>query len=97
VLAKQRFRLRERDLSALGAAFVHFSAHTRMSGVNIGDRQIRKGAADAIQKQVEALGQAFPRAVLAAVQDVARRGRDRVRPKSGRVASFNKGDAGRWR
>jgi len=74
VLAKQRFRLRERDLSALGASFVHFSAHTRMSGVNIGERQIRKGAADAIQRHVEGLGQVFPKALLAVVQDTARRG-----------------------
>ncbi len=37
VLAKQRFQLRERDLASLGATFVHFSAHTRMSGVDIGD------------------------------------------------------------
>jgi potassium-transporting ATPase ATP-binding subunit len=74
VLAKQRFRLRERDLAALGASFVHFSAFTRMSGVNIGERQIRKGAADAIQRHVEGLGQVFPKAVLATVQDIARRG-----------------------
>src|ERR1700674_2376470 len=74
VLAKQRFQLRERDLSALGGSFVHFSAHTRMSGVNIGARQIRKGAADAVAKHVEALGQTFPKAVLAGVQEVARRG-----------------------
>jgi K+-transporting ATPase ATPase B chain len=74
VLAKQRFQLRERDLRSLAATFVPFSAHTRMSGVNIGERQIRKGAADAIQKQVEALGQLFPKAILGAVQDVARRG-----------------------
>jgi potassium-transporting ATPase ATP-binding subunit len=74
VLAKQRFRLRERDLAALGGTFVHFSAHTRMSGIDIGERKIRKGAADAIQRHVERLGQAFPRAVTAAVQDVARRG-----------------------
>jgi potassium-transporting ATPase ATP-binding subunit len=74
VLAKQRFRLRERDLAALSASFVHFSAFTRMSGVNIGERQIRKGAADAIQRHVEAFGQVFPKAVLAAVQDTARRG-----------------------
>ena len=45
-----------------------------MSGVNLGERQIRKGAADAIRKHVEALGHSFPRAVLASVQDVARRG-----------------------
>jgi K+-transporting ATPase ATPase B chain len=74
VLAKQRFRLRERDLASLGATFVHFSAHTRMSGVDIGERQIRKGAADAIRRQVERLGQAFPRAVQTTVDEVARRG-----------------------
>ena len=86
VLAKQRFRLRERDLTSLHGTFVPFSAHTRMSGVDIGPdgaagapvggapRQIRKGAADAIQKHVESLGQAFPQAVLTTVQEVARRG-----------------------
>ena len=74
VLAKQRFQLRERDLGALHAVFVPFSAHTRMSGVDIGARQIRKGAADAIRKHVEALGELFPRPVLGAVEDIARRG-----------------------
>ncbi len=74
VLAKQRFQLRERDLGSLGGSFVHFSAHTRMSGVDIGAREVRKGAADAIRRQVERLGQAFPRAVQSAVEDVARRG-----------------------
>jgi potassium-transporting ATPase ATP-binding subunit len=74
VLAKQRFSLRERDLASLGASFVPFSALTRMSGVDIGTRQVRKGAADAIQRHVEASGQVFPRAVLSTVQDVARRG-----------------------
>src|SRR5262249_17535011 len=74
VLAKQRFRLRERDLGSLGASFVHFSAQTRMSGVDIGPRAIRKGAADAVARHLAALGAAFPRAVTAAVQEVARRG-----------------------
>jgi K+-transporting ATPase ATPase B chain len=74
VLAKQRFSLRERDLRSLAATFVPFSAHTRMSGVDIGNRQIRKGAADAIQRQVESLGQVFPKAILGAVHEVARRG-----------------------
>jgi K+-transporting ATPase ATPase B chain len=74
VLAKQRFKLRERDLRQLSATFVPFSAHTRMSGVNIGDRQVRKGAADAIQRHVESLGKSFPKAILTTVQDVARRG-----------------------
>ncbi len=74
VLAKQRFKLRERDLTALRGTFVPFSAHTRMSGVDIHGRQIRKGAADAIRKQVESLGQDFPQAVLEAVKTIARRG-----------------------
>ncbi len=74
VLAKQRFKLRERDLGALGATFVAFSAHTRMSGVDIGARQIRKGASDAIMKHVEATGSVFPKVVEGAVQEVARRG-----------------------
>jgi potassium-transporting ATPase ATP-binding subunit len=74
VLAKQRFQLRERDLAALQAKFVHFSAHTRMSGVNIGPREIRKGAADAIRRQVEGFGDTFPKGVLTIVQEVARRG-----------------------
>jgi K+-transporting ATPase ATPase B chain len=74
VLAKQRFNLRERDLRSLAATFVPFSAHTRMSGVDIGERQVRKGAPAAIQKHIEALGQAFPKTILTTVQDVARRG-----------------------
>jgi K+-transporting ATPase ATPase B chain len=74
VLAKQKFRLRERDVQALGAHFVHFSAQTRMSGVDLQARQIRKGAADAIRRHVEGLGGAFPAAVDSAVDDVARRG-----------------------
>jgi K+-transporting ATPase ATPase B chain len=74
VLAKQRFKLRERDLRTLGATFIPFSAYTRMSGADIGDRQIRKGAADAIQKHLTSLGQALPKAILSSVEDVARRG-----------------------
>ena len=60
VLAKQRFNLRERDIQALGATFVPFSAQTRMSGVNLEGRQFRKGAADAIRRYVETNGGSFP-------------------------------------
>ena len=74
VLAKQRFNLRERDLGTLGATFVPFSAHSRMSGVNLGARQVRKGAPDAISKYVIALGQEYPPAIDEAVQRVARQG-----------------------
>ncbi len=75
VLAKQKWNLRERDVAALGASFVHFTAQTRMSGVDLpAGRQVRKGAADAIRKHVETLGGNFPAALQAAVDDVARRG-----------------------
>ncbi|MGB9429091.1 MAG: potassium-transporting ATPase subunit KdpB [Gammaproteobacteria bacterium] len=74
VLAKQKFGLRERDIRALGASFVHFSARTRMSGVDLNGRRIRKGAADAIRTQVESLGGKFPDAVTTLVEVVARRG-----------------------
>jgi K+-transporting ATPase ATPase B chain len=74
VLAKQRFNLRERDIASLDARFVQFSAQTRMSGVDVHGSQIRKGAADAIRKHVEALGGQFPPSVLGIVEDVARRG-----------------------
>ncbi len=74
ILAKQKFGFRERDVQSLGATFVHFSAQTRMSGVNIEGRQIRKGAADAILGFVEDNGGKFPEELRKLVDDVARRG-----------------------
>jgi len=56
VLAKEKYGLRERDIQAIGATFIPFTAQTRMSGVNLDGRQIRKGAADAIQGYVESCG-----------------------------------------
>src|ERR1700674_3326384 len=52
VLAKEKYGLRGRDFSTLQAEFVPFTAQTRMSGVNLDGRQIRKGAQDAITKYV---------------------------------------------
>jgi len=74
VLAKQKFNLRERDVTALGAEFVPFSAQTRMSGVNLASRHVRKGAADAIRTWVEENGGTFMPDVAAAVDKVARQG-----------------------
>jgi potassium-transporting ATPase ATP-binding subunit len=74
VLAKQNFNLRQRDIKALNATFIPFSAQTRMSGVNLGERQIRKGAADAIMKHVASLGRPFPPAVTGIVETVAKQG-----------------------
>ena len=60
VLAKEKYGLRERDIHALDAHFVPFTAQTRMSGVNLGERQIRKGAASAIEDYVQSQGGKFP-------------------------------------
>ena len=74
VLAKQKFNLRERDLKVLDATFVPFSARTRMSGVNLGQRQLRKGAPDAIAQTRGGAGPALPPAVTESVERVARLG-----------------------
>ncbi|HEY0590002.1 MAG TPA: potassium-transporting ATPase subunit KdpB [Pseudoduganella sp.] len=74
VLAKQKFNIRERELSPLHAVFIPFSASTRMSGVDLEGREVRKGSADAVRKHVEAAGQHWPAEVARTVEDVSRRG-----------------------
>ncbi len=74
VLAKQKFNLRSRDVAALKASFLHFSAHTRMSGVDLEGRQIRKGAGDAIRAWVETKRGAFPVGIVDIVDGIARHG-----------------------
>jgi potassium-transporting ATPase ATP-binding subunit len=68
VLAKERYGLRGRDLQ--GAALVPFSAQTRMSGVDLAGRRIRKGATDAVRTWVEAGGGGVPEGVLATAREV---------------------------
>ncbi len=74
VLAKEMYGIRERDVEKLGATFVPFTAQTRMSGVNLNGRQIRKGAADAIEAHVRRLGGGVPSEVRAAVDTIAKAG-----------------------
>jgi potassium-transporting ATPase ATP-binding subunit len=74
VLAKQRFNIRERNIAELKATFVPFSAQSRMSGVDMGTREIRKGAATAIREHVESKGFSYPAAVSQVVDEIARRG-----------------------
>jgi K+-transporting ATPase ATPase B chain len=74
VLAKERYGLRGREMEDLNAEFVPFSATTRMSGVNIGGAEIRKGSADAITKFVEERGGKVPKDVRDAVDTIARSG-----------------------
>lgn len=72
VLAKEKFGLRGREVS--GEQFVPFAAQTRMSGVDIDGKQLRKGAQDSIRKWVEAAGGHFPAEVQAKVEEVSKAG-----------------------
>src|SRR6202522_3422882 len=74
VLAKEMYGLRGRELSELQAEFVPFSAVTRMSGVNMDGRIIRKGSTDAIAAFLKENGGSLPDEVRVAVETVARSG-----------------------
>jgi len=73
VLAKDRFDIRERQLEG-EHAFVPFTAQTRMSGLDIGDRQIRKGAADSVKRWVSENGGTVPTDLDEIVERVSRAG-----------------------
>jgi K+-transporting ATPase ATPase B chain len=73
VLAKQ-YGLRERELSTREAQFVPFSAHTRMSGVNVGGVEIRKGATDAIVKYLADKGLSSSSELERAITTIAQAG-----------------------
>jgi K+-transporting ATPase ATPase B chain len=74
VLAKEQYSLRGRDLADHQPQFVPFSAQTRMSGVDLDGRMIRKGAADAIEKFLQLNGGSLPKEVRATVESIARSG-----------------------
>jgi K+-transporting ATPase ATPase B chain len=74
VLAKEKYNLRGRELASHEAVFVPFTAQTRMSGVNLDGREIRKGSVDAIVKYLQQFGTSLPREVQASVEHIARSG-----------------------
>jgi K+-transporting ATPase ATPase B chain len=74
ILAKEKYLLRGRELSELGATFVPFTAQTRMSGANLPGRQIRKGAGQAIETYVRQLGGVIPPEVQEQVDLISRQG-----------------------
>jgi len=74
VLAKEKYNLRGRELSAYAATFIPFSAVTRMSGVDLDGREIRKGAFDAIVKHCSQNGQAVPPPVEETVKVISNAG-----------------------
>jgi K+-transporting ATPase ATPase B chain len=74
VLAKTEFGLRGRDLEQIKPHFIPFSARTRMSGVAMDGKEIRKGAADSVEAHVKQLGGRFPDEVRGTVQHIAKSG-----------------------
>lgn len=73
VLAKERFNIREQELGD-SYAFVAFSAQTRMSGIDVGARRIRKGAVDAIKRYVLECGGTLPDGLDSIIETVASSG-----------------------
>jgi K+-transporting ATPase ATPase B chain len=74
ILAKEKYGLRARDLHELGATFMPFTAQTRMSGVNMNGREIRKGSDDAIKTYVTERGGHFSQVVRLQVETIAKQG-----------------------
>jgi potassium-transporting ATPase ATP-binding subunit len=74
VLAKERYKLRGRELAAHEAEFIPFTAQTRMSGVNLDGREIRKGATEAITRYIEQNNGTVPQEVRGVVERIASSG-----------------------
>ena len=74
VLAKEKYGLRGRDLATHRGTFVPFTAQTRMSGIDLDGRQLRKGATDAVEKFVRAQNGTVPPELRGAVDRIARNG-----------------------
>jgi K+-transporting ATPase ATPase B chain len=74
VLAKEKYGLRGRELSAYAATFIPFTAVTRMSGVDLDGRHIRKGAFDAITEHCKECGNYVPPEVEEAVKVISNSG-----------------------
>src|ERR1700723_2285146 len=74
VLAKDKYGLRGRELGSVAATFIPFSAVTRMSGVDMDGRKIRKGARDAIVKYIKEAGGTVPHETMEAVDRISNSG-----------------------
>lgn len=74
VLAKQKYRISGHSLKNSKATFIPFTAETRMSGANIDRRQIRKGAASAIERYITGQGGVFPDEVQDSVKAISKQG-----------------------
>ena len=74
VLAKGRYNLRGREVATHDANFIPFSAQTRMSGVDIGGREIRKGAPEAVARFISPSGDGIPSQLKARIEEISNSG-----------------------
>jgi K+-transporting ATPase ATPase B chain len=74
VLAKERYNLRGREVSTHDTNFIPFSAQTRMSGVDIGGREIRKGAPEAVARFISPSGDGIPSQLKARIEEISNSG-----------------------
>jgi K+-transporting ATPase ATPase B chain len=74
VLAKQKYGLRGREVSSREAKFIPFSAHTRMSGVDLDGRRLRKGATDAVGRFLNEQGARVPQDLIEISDRISRKG-----------------------
>ena len=74
VLAKEKYGLRGRELAPHNPVFIPFTAQTRMSGVDMDGRQIRKGAPEAIKRYISENGQCVEADVQSQVDRIANSG-----------------------
>jgi K+-transporting ATPase ATPase B chain len=75
VLSKEKFNIRGRELAEPHATFIPFTAQTRMSGVDLDGRSIRKGAADSVRRYIEERGGHYPSEIEKAVEAASCAGR----------------------
>lgn len=74
ILAKEKFNIRGRELSDKNMTFIPFTAKTRMSGVDYDGNEIRKGAADTMQKYVTESGGIYSEECDRIVKEIANKG-----------------------
>ena len=86
VLAKEKYGLRGREVGSHEAHFIPFSAYTRMSGVDIDGRRLRKGATDSIAQFVREQGGTVPADLIEAAERISRQGGTPLAVADGRKA-----------
>ncbi len=74
VLAKQRYNIRGREVAEHEAHFIPFTAQTRMSGVDLDGRRIRKGATDSVVEFVHEHGGTVPTELMDVTDRISRSG-----------------------